>query len=200
MAFILRFSVLVLLSLSAAWGSSFHGRPDVTCDLSDPAASGLVVVSASTPASGEATDPISIWFHFNLVDRSTFSDETVMIAREQFFKDVPSDFDGPFGRLYVLKLKAGEYEFRSWVFTQARSGAQTVPHTRKKPQTTLPFKVEAGRVTYLGSFAPSMISGHELSVTVVDQNKRDMQALTKKCPDMDMSIVDSKPIKPGPWN
>ncbi len=200
MAFTLRFSALLLLSLGSAWGGSLLSRDDITCDLSDPASSGLVVLSASTPTSGSATDPTTIWFHYNLVGRSSFRDEKILIARQQLIEKVPSDFDHTFGRLYVLKLKAGDYEFRKWSFTQGRPNERTKVNPAKKSLGKLPFKVAAGRVTYLGSFSPSMVSDRELSVTVVDQGKRDMETFAKKCPTADANNINLQLLTLGLWN
>lgn len=201
MTFALRLSALLLVSLSTAWAAPFlKQRPDVTCDLTDAASSGLVLVSASAPVVESATDPTNIWFHFNRVGRSSFSDEKILIAREQFIKDVPNDFDGPFGRLYALQLPAGDYEFKTWTFTQARPGERTVVHSPRKSVARLPFKVAAGRVIYLGSFSPSKISDYELSMTIVDQNQRDTQVFTRKCPNIDASKIDLQPLKTGLWD
>jgi hypothetical protein len=199
MAFILRLTLLLLASLSCAWGVSLRGRPDVTCDLSDTA-SGLIIVSASAPIAASSTDPTGIWFHFNRIDKNTFTNEKILIAHQQFLKDVPSDFGGTFARLYALKLKAGEYEFRTWSFTLAQPGERSAVHSPSKTPMVLPFKVVAGRATYLGSFSSTMASERDLAVTVEDQSKRDMPVFAQKCPNVDAGVLDTQLLKIGPWN
>lgn len=199
MAFTLRLTLLFLVSLSSAWGVSLRGRPDVTCELND-AASGLVIVSASSPAAAASTDPTGIWFHFNRIDKSSFTDEKILIAHQQFLKDVPSDFAGTFGRLYVLKLKAGDYEFKTWSFTLAEPGERTTVHTPAKTPAALPFKVVAGRATYLGSFSASKAAERDIAVTIEDQSKRDVPVFAQKCPNVDAGLIDTRLIKIGSWN
>lgn len=201
MAFILRPTLLLLISLSSAWGGnlSLRGRPDVTCDMSDTS-SGLVIVSASAPIPAASSDPTGIWFHFNQIGKSSFTDEKILIAHQQFLKDVPSDFANLFGRLYVLKLKAGDYEFKTWSYTLAQPSERTTVHMPAKTPATLPFKVVAGRATYLGSFSATMVSNSDLAVTIEDQSKRDTPVFAQKCPSVDAGVVDTRPVKTGPWN
>ena len=200
MTFIARLTAILMVSLSTAWAGPSFKRPDVTCDPGDPATSGIVLFSSSMPELTSATDPTGIWYHFNRVGRSSFTNRQVMIAREQFIEDVPSDFDGAFGRLYAVKVEAGDYEFRKWTFTQARIGERTATvRSPRKSVTPLPFKVAAGRVVYLGSFAPSAVSSGDLSVTIAEQSQRDIQALAKKCPNLDTGRIDIQPLQPGLW-
>ena len=189
---------LILLPLCSAWAAPHFGRPDVTCNLTDPT-SGLIVVSSTAPTSGRAVDPTGIWFHFNQVGRSQFSNEKIYIAPELVVQKVTSDFPGTFGRLYVLKLKAGDYEFRKWSFTQGLPGERTNVKSPKPLPSVLPFKVTAGHITYLGSFSPEMADDHNLSVTLYDQSKRDIEVLGQKCPNVDVSKVDTELLKLGKW-
>jgi hypothetical protein len=64
----------------------------------------------------------------------------------------------------------------------------------------LPFKVTPGRVTYLGSFTPSIASASELAVTIADQSTRDLPVFAQKCPNVAANLIDTQPLKTGPWN
>ncbi|MGC3980370.1 MAG: hypothetical protein QM808_03835 [Steroidobacteraceae bacterium] len=200
MKFLIRCAALTLLSLANSWGANFLKNINITCDLNDPAA-GLVLFSATTPITGSASDPTGIWFHFNQVGRNSFSDQKAFITHEQLLKDVPSDFSNGFGRLYALKLKAGEYEFKKWSFTQANPGERAVrTQSSSSSLSKLPFKVEPGKVIYLGSFVPSMVSNRELTVSIADQGERDTQVFTQKCPTINASNIERRLIKSGVWN
>jgi hypothetical protein len=206
MGFNSRFAALLIVSLlsasSTAWSGSFNlkglkGRPDVTCELD--ATSGLIVVSATAPNPDDATDPTAIWFHFNAVGKSRFSDEKILIARQQLVVKVDSDFPGIFARLYAIKLNPGDYEFKTWSFTQAIPSERTAVKTPAKPPVKLPFKVTAGRVTYLGSFTPTVASDTELAVAIDDQSARDLPVLMQKCPNVTANLIDTQLLNSGPW-
>jgi len=186
--------------LSSAWSASLNlkGRPDVSCELE--ADSGLIVLSATAPKPDNATDPTAIWFHFNAVGKSRFSDQKILVTRQQLIMKVDSDFPGTFARLYALQLKAGDYEFKTWSFTQAVPNERTSVHTPAKAPARLPFKVVAGRVTYLGSFTPSVASDTDLAVTIGDQSARDLPAFAQKCPNIASNLVDTQLLKTGSWN
>lgn len=201
MSLIARVTALLLASLSVARAELPFKRPDVSCELTDAATSGIVLLSSAMPESNSANAPTGIWYHFNRIGRSNFSDLKVMIAREQLIKDVPSDFDGAFGRLYAIKVEAGDYEFRQWTYTRARQSERTAAvRSPRKPVSRLPFKVTAGRVVYLGSFAPSLLPDDSLSVVIGAQSQRDLAVFARKCPNVDTGRIDVQPLQPGPWN
>jgi hypothetical protein len=203
MGFKSRFAVLLIVSLFTALPSALgaklnlKGRPDVSCELD--AGSGLIVVSATAPKPDNATDPTAIWFHFNALGKSRFSDDKIMVTRQQLIVKVDSDFPEIFARVYALKLQPGDYEFKTWSFTQAIPNERTTVHTPAKAPTRLPFKVTAGRVTYLGSFIPSIASDDALAVTIDDQSARDLPVFAQKCPNVATNLVDTQLLRTGPW-
>ena len=89
------------------------------------------------------------------------------------------DFEFSTGKLHVLELPPGKYEFYSW---STKSGMANL--SKNKP-FSIEFTVEPGRSSYLGSFIFSAISQFGATVTGVKVDyanalSEDLEALRRK--------------------
>jgi hypothetical protein len=194
-------AVLLLLSISTAWGGIFRA-PAITCELSGAEDSGLVIMSGSLPGASTTGAPLKMFFVYNRVGATSLTDNDVLVARDGALKPIRSDFEGIFGRLYVLKLKAGDYEFRGWNYEDMRGQNRTPLGIGK-----LPFRVTAGQATYVGSFDPKLVFGKNALgqtigrpwVTVSDQQARDLALFSRKCPAFDAGRIAVEIMDSAPW-
>lgn len=199
-------TALAIASLSTSIASAGVVRPpNITCDFGKEADTGLVIVSGSLPdeVAGHGV-PTSVFFEYNGVGKSFLSDSNILLNRKAgLFKSAPSDFEERYGRLFVLRFKAGDYEFRSWYYQDAGNSER-----RAVGLGSLPFRVEAGRATYLGSFSDNYrIIGKNLVgqvvgeawYTVTDNQTRDLKVFAQKCPAFDAALIDVRVLDSSPW-
>lgn len=175
---------------SNLWASSLSD-PYVDCDLSN-SHSGLLFVSSSLATAASYKTATSVTYLYNKVGGLSLLDKRFTVEKTNFVP-VPNDFpDSEFGHLFVIKLKAGIYEFRGFDYTTfGLHGSSSNLHALK-------FKIEAGRAVYVGSFDPD-IYGSEGSIDISDKHHRDIQAFTKKCPNVDISLIDIRLLPLGTW-
>lgn len=88
----------------------------------------------------------------------------------------PLDWTGPNGRLVVIELASGDYEFVEW-----RSQSGNMLYTSKP--FSIPFSVSSGKATYIGNIHVAMVEFTGLyKVGVVDKKDRDLPLLHSKYP------------------
>ena len=197
--------VLAALSLCASIASASVWS-NITCDFGKDADTGLVILSGSLPNAfvGQGV-PISVSFRYNGVGKSNFAERGILLDRKAgLFKSAPSDFDEHYGRLFVLQFKAGDYEFKGWTFKDAANVDNMILGL-----PSLPFRVEAGRATYLGSFSDNLrVVGKnrvgqvvsEAPYRVIDNQARDLKVFAQKCPSFDAALIDVRVLDSSSWS
>jgi hypothetical protein len=102
----------------------------------------------------------------------------------------PMDFDNPKGRLAVIELPPGDYEFYQW--------ETFLPGLRyTSPSFSAPFTIRKGQAVYVGSLyayvdvtswgGPRPLIDQELTVT--DESERDIALFTKRYPNIQKDNV-----------
>jgi hypothetical protein len=198
--------VFATLLFSASIASAASWAPkNITCDFGKEADMGLIILSGSLPdvMVGHGV-PTSVYIEYNGVGKGTFTEYNVILDRKAgLFKSAPSDFEGRYGRLFALPFKAGDYEIRGWSFLDAAN-----VETRVLGLPRLPFHVEAGRATYLGSFSDDLrVIGknwvgqvvHRATYTVIDNQARDLKVFAEKCPAFDVALIDVRLLDSSSW-
>jgi hypothetical protein len=164
------------------------------CDLPNDSRDGLAVFSGILPP------PHNYAFTYKLKKKGDVLDRSISLN----YRDVRnSDFDGVDGKIYILKLREGTYEFTDWNYGIEISTLRDFP----KGLSPLTFDVEKGRAIYLGGFEPSIFKGknfvHETVysawVLVQDDQKRDLPVFFKRCPAFDPKMLDVKVMDTTPW-
>jgi hypothetical protein len=213
MTTLLKSLFVYLLCASAAWAGQGilpqMPKPQIDCDMKvDDAEYGLVIVSATLPRSdARIGNPNKFNYYYNTPKGSSFlGDKSITLMRESLSGKTESDFQDAFGLLFVLKLKAGDYEMRGWDYMDLDPRHTTYSPTR--PAAKMPFRASAGRATYLGSLEVEMdnigedVFGKRIArawPTLADRSKRDLSVLFKKCPAIDIMQVDVELLTQGPW-
>ncbi|HNB05698.1 MAG TPA: hypothetical protein PKV97_07190 [Thauera aminoaromatica] len=84
------------------------------------------------------------------------------------------------GRLAAMRLPPGDYELYAWKVVEPNryGGNEFTP----KRVFSYPFKVEAGRATYLGNLDLRMSEQDTYKLSVDDKAARDLALLSKKLP------------------
>lgn len=97
----------------------------------------------------------------------------------------------PIGRLAALRLPAGTYELYDWklVVPNQYGGNEFSP----KRAFGYRFKIEAGRVTYLGNVDLRMTEQDTYNIAVEDKARRDLALLAKKLPSVRAEDVINAP-------
>ena len=193
------------LCASIASAASVWRPPNITCDFGKEPDTGLVILSGSLPKAvvGHGV-PTSVFFSYNVVGKSTFGERNILLDRKAgLFKSAPSDFEEHYGRLFVLQLKAGDYELTGWSYKDAGNVEHMVLGV-----PDLPFRVEAGRATYLGSFSDNLrVVGKNLvgqivseaPYSVIDNQARDLKVFAQKCPSFDAALIDVRVLDSSSW-
>ena len=107
-----------------------------------------------------------------------------------------SDFENIKGKLFVIKLESGRYEFNSWVIRTRGLGGDR--YILLQDVKTTPFEVKQNQVIYLGElnidmivqknfFGTNLIFGGELNIK--DSFDRDMKVLQKNYPKIELTRV-----------
>ncbi len=204
---------LYLLCATAAWAGQGilpqMPKPQIDCDMKvDDAEYGLVFFSTTLPRSdARVGNPNKFNYYYNTAKGSSFlGDKSITLMRESLFGKTESDFEDAFGLLFVLKLKAGDYEMRGWDYMDL--DPRHITYSPMQPAEKLPFRASAGRATYLGSFEVEMenigedVFGKPVAKawpTLADRSQRDLSVLFKKCPAIDIMQADVELLKQGPW-
>jgi hypothetical protein len=116
-----------------------------------------------------------------------------------------SDFTNAYGRLFILRLPAGDYEFPTWQY-QLYGSLDTTRPLHIRPLT---FSIQSGRATYIGGFDPVVFQhkgglilksvADKAWVLVHDDHSRDLTVLFNKCPGLDRNLLDVKVMDATPW-
>lgn len=173
--------------------------------LAPDATTGLVLFATWMPdMTGFATEHTLVKIYFREATKSRFAAKMIPFYRKMLFKaDVPSDYQDGYGLLRAIELPPGEYVFTHWNFFNG-SGETFYP----KDLGTLPFKVQAGRVAYVGSFDLDLqrgknVFGVEIALDpwllVSDKRDRDLPLLPQKFPAIPSELVDIQILDPAPW-
>lgn len=86
----------------------------------------------------------------------------------------------PCGRLAVIELPQGEYEFYSW-HGGASTGATSSVTVKSRQEFSKRFKVTAGKVVYVGNVHFS-VSGGWYAMKIIDKRDRDLPLFSRKYP------------------
>ena len=174
------------------------------CDLPKNSGDGLVIISATLPPkTRHAGYPMWFRYTYKLKDAGWRHEGEILLNTHQGFRDAPSDFDGVFGKLYILRLPAGSYQFKDWEYKPLVFRGTEVPIGIHP----LPFNVESGRAVYLGGFDPTLIEGRNLLhlkineawPLVHDDQTRDLPVFFNRCPGFDRTLLDVKVMDTTPW-
>lgn len=175
-------------------------KAEEACELSKDSSDGLVIFSGTMPP-GFAR--FSYFYeseaHSGMMKKLT--EKNVSLRLEHGSLD--SDFQSVSGKLFLLRLPAGAYEFHSWNY-------QTLMMKVVRPLGIHPltFNVEGGHAVYLGGFDPVVIERKEGLfnaredrpwVFVRDDQSRDLPVLFNKCPGFDRALLDIKIMDNTPW-
>jgi hypothetical protein len=103
----------------------------------------------------------------------------------------------------VLRLKAGDYALTDRHYIDGQNNKWKALGKVEK----IPFRVTAGRATYLGSLVPELMHGKNIFgraaarawPTGSDQSKRDVSLFLHKCSQIDIMDVDITLLDLGPW-
>jgi hypothetical protein len=194
----LRALALLILLAPTAWA----GRVDCGLKRND-AKYGLIVLSSMIPdPSPVPGTPNRIAYKYRKVNGSILDNSDIPTSRVGMLKEQTGDFEGMFGRLHALKLKAGDYELHSWEYTDR----QNYPWEANN-LAPIPFRVTAGRVTYIGSFVPQLFparnSRGQDSVIMLpslgDRRERDLSMLARMCTAIDPQEVEVSLLDLSPW-
>ena len=91
----------------------------------------------------------------------------------------PLDWRDPRGRLVVIEMAAGSYEFYDWAGLQ----------TQSVDKFSVPFRIEPGKATYLGNVHFDVYSGI-YGLRVSDRSSRDLPVLFARYPNLQKDAVE----------
>lgn len=191
-------ALYVLLSVLAAGRASAANE----CVLSKGSDDGLAIISGTLPPVDRHLGSFAgIAFAYNHQGGVWLTDKMIGVDRTVFFEKIKSDFTDVFGKLIVLRLPAGNYEFKYWT---VKFGMGTRQPMHIQPLT---FTVEAGRAVYLGSFDTVVTQGETILhqtiddpwVFVRDRHARDLPVFATKCPGFDPGLIDLKVMDTARW-
>ncbi len=108
-----------------------------------------------------------------------------------------------FLQTYLVPMKPGRYEVYAGSMS-TDTGMASFSVNSKKNQVSLPFQIEAGKVTYLGAFTTESFGGKNLFgqriragayFVVTNERERDLALLAKKgvMPDPAVEVVEAVP-------
>jgi len=177
----------------------------IACDLPKDSNDGFVIISATLPPYEHHLGfPELIRYTYKPKGGGWLKNKTLSISRAQhFLHKADSDFDGVFGKLYVLRLPAGDYQFSDWEDEPlGMNGTE-----RPAGIHPLTFAVAGGRAVYLGGFDPSLSEGKNLFhrkvdttwILVHDDQSRDLPVFFNKCPGFDRNLLDVRVMDTSPW-
>lgn len=169
------------------------------------AKTGLVLFATWMPdMTGFVTENTLVKIFFRDATKSRYTGKMIPFYRKMLFKaEVQSDYEDGYGLLRAIELPPGDYVFSEWHFFNG-SGVTFYP----KDLGELPFKVAAGRVTYVGSFDLDVqrgknVFGVEVALNpwllISDRRDRDLLLLQRKFPGIPADLVDIQIPDPTPW-
>lgn len=200
-------SISLLLGIAFLQGVPFDGHAAETCDYGTDPNNGLVLFSGTMPVNTEGVPhigaPLFFNYGYNRAGATFLTKKFVTLNRISMMQSVSSDFSDTFGRIFILRLPAGDYEFQDWSYQGfGRPGA-----SRALGVKPIKFTVEAQRIVYVGNFYPNMFEAKNLLgqtvidpwLTIRDQSTRDLTVFRTKCPNFDVTQIDVKVMDPTPW-
>lgn len=174
------------------------------CDLPKDSHDGFVIISATLPPYEHHLGfPLLISYKYKPKDAGWLHNNKAIAIG--YLNKANSDFSGVLGKLYVLRLPAGDYQFSDWEYKPLGRMNATEQPAGIHPLT---FAVAGGRAVYLGGFDPSIIEeGKNLLhqkvvaawVLVHDDQSRDLPVFFNKCPGFDRNLLDVKVMDTSPW-
>jgi TPR repeat protein len=184
----------------AANTESDNASIEIRCDLPKDSGEGLAIFSGTMPP-GFAR--FSYFYEPESGSRlmKGLKERSINLRLEH--GSITSDFTAVPGRLFILRLPAGTYEFHSWAY-------QSLAMEEDRPRGIHPltFGIEGGRAVYLGGFDPIVFQRKEglfntrvnkAWVLVRDDHTRDLPVLFNKCPGLDRALLDVKVMDTSPW-
>ncbi len=166
---------------------------DSNYSLNDKEGSGILLASMTQAGLPSA---FNMFVHLRGVD-NTYSNE---VPVTDLFVSV--DWPCPFlatsteaqscGRLAVIELQQGEYEFYSWSGSSNDGKTSTTVTARK--EFSKRFNIEAGKVTYVGDVHFSVI-GNRFALNVIDKRDRDLPLFYSKYPKITAEETQIRIIK-----
>jgi hypothetical protein len=156
------------------------GASNITKDYSLDKSKGTGILLASMTQAGLPSS-FNMFVHLRGVDNK-YSNE-VPVTDVFVSVDWPCPFLGtsteaaPCGRLAVIELPQGEYEFYSWSGSSNNGKTSTTVSARK--EFSQRFKVAAGKVTYVGNMHFSVARG-SYALNALDKRDRDLPLFHSK--------------------
>lgn len=165
--------IIPLLILVLTGCAKFNVSPDY--ELQEGKQVGLLVMSIN-----HNTEAITL--DYRKIDKS----ESGAIMTSTMHDEI--DFKQPKGRLVVLELSPGSYEFYQWQTNFGRLRYVS-------PLISAPFTIEQGKAVYVGSLdvkaeLENPMVGVEYGHTITDKSERDIALLKKKYPKLDVNRLD----------
>jgi len=202
----LKLSMAILLSVLLFQCGAKNVGKDYSLD--DSQGKGLLVVSLTK--SGIIGYNINAHFRdvnnqreFHLDVAPTFGLDWKGPSLEEARKDRYIPEDNPIGRLALLELPEGEYEFYKWRGNLSNTSFWTNKNFNKK------FKVVAGKAVYIGNIhAHFERTGnplipfrfpYELRTEITDESERDLKLFHQKCQKINSDQVMLEVIDTEAW-
>jgi hypothetical protein len=198
--------VIVLIAASTFSRLAWAGGDNACAPPKD--GEGLAIISGTLPEPQVVHGfPSSFTYSYNTHGASFLTKKALYVQRMSMLVKVKSDFPDVFGKLYVLHLRAGTYEFLGWDYGDQPGLLGPKRYRQALGIHPLPFTVKAGRAVYVGSFEPELYEGINLFhqkvvepwVFVRDRHLRDVGALAEKCPGFDVDHLDIEVMDTTPW-
>jgi len=203
----IKLSMAILLSVLVLQCGAKNVGKDYSLD--DSQAKGLLVVSLTR--SGALGPKVNAYFrdvnnqrgfHLDVAPSFGLDWKGPPIDEVRKYREIPKD--NPRGRLAVLELPEGEYEFYQWMGHFSNRRFWTTKNFDKR------FKVIAGKAVYIGN-----INAHfeqtgsvlvpfrfpfELLTEITDECDRDLKLFHQRCPKITPDQVMVEVIDTEAWN
>ncbi|SEA19095.1 hypothetical protein [Microbulbifer marinus] len=176
---VILFSSLIMLLMGCA---SQSPKPPQVFNAGDTVGNGLVVFSVKYNGPNSGYD-----IHYRGLDFAKKGTAGAGVGIALFPTRQKSDFEYSTGKLHVLELPVGKYEFYAW---STKSG---MANLRQNKPFSIEFDVEPGKTSYLGSFvfsATHLVGATVTAVRVDYANafSEDMDALKNKYSNVNIDI------------
>jgi hypothetical protein len=157
--------ILIIAALFSAGCVTFNVTKEYS--LSSTTGKGLLVFSFTT--SDDVKNP---YLHY----RNKNTGEKGEILRNT--NRDPLDWESPPGRLVVLELGSGQYEFYSWAILYPSLGLTSV---ESRKDFSVPFAIVPGKATYVGNLHLRLIEEPlRYDFDVADKSERDLTLLRQQ--------------------
>lgn len=169
------------------------------CDLPKDSSDGVAIVSGTLPPG--FTQFAYVYKPGDGFKDRPFKERTINVALDR--GHITSDFTAVSGKLFILRLPPGTYNFQGWWY-QITATDQWWP----KGIHPLTFNVESGRAVYLGGFDPVGLEEktgllHNIQerawVLVHDDHSRDLPVFFARCPGFGQNLLDVRVMDTTPW-